>query len=323
MIKEQHIPIFLASDDNYAPFVATTIYSILEHTSSFVDFYVLDGGITEFFKQKIEKSIERYNKKTLTYLDMSKYDLSCFPEVKHYSLNTFSRYFIADIKPDIDKAIYMDVDIIVKGDIKELFDNNIENYPLGAVLEDFYEGNYMTLKEKIYPAYKGGDKYFNNGVLLLNLKKIRETKVKDKAIDLTIKLFDKLNCPDQDVFNILFENNFKILDYRYNFMPDYISLIKKKHPNLILSDPIIIHYTGFKPWKAVSNNKADFDEVLAKTEFEDIIRAKYKIERIIHNKKFLLFSFLPIYKIKYKEHIFKHYLFGFIPIIKITKKEQK
>ena len=51
--KKNKIPIFLASDNNYAPFVATTIASICDNTKSFCDVYVLDGGITKENQSKI------------------------------------------------------------------------------------------------------------------------------------------------------------------------------------------------------------------------------------------------------------------------------
>lgn len=314
-----NIPVFLASDDNYAPFVATTIYSILENTSSFVDFYILDGGITNKSKELIEQSLENFKNYSITYFDMSKYDLSRFPDVKHYSLNAFSRYFIPELVPNLKKVIYMDVDIIVKGDIKELYDENLEPYALGAVLENFYEGNYKYLKEKIYPEYQGGEKYFNSGVLLLDVQKFRENNLSEKLVDLTIKLFKKLNCPDQDILNIVFENNFKQLDYKYNYMPDHIEFMERK--NIKVSQPVIMHFTGPKPWKAQSRGKEDFDRVLKQTKFYEIVTQKYS--SLYDNKiskKFYLFHFIPLYKIKKKGNKSKHYLFGFVPFLKIKEK---
>lgn len=319
---QKNIPVILASDDNYASFVATTIYSILENTSSFIDFYILDGGITNKSKKLIEQSLDMFKNYSITYFDMSKFDLSRFPNVKHYSLNTFSRYFIPELVPDLKKVIYMDVDIIVKGDIKELYEENLDKYAVGAVLENFYEGNYKYLKEKIYPQYQGGEKYFNAGVLLLNVSQFRENNFSEKLIDLTIKLFNKLNCPDQDIFNIVFENNFKQLDYKYNYMPDYTELMKKK--NIEVINPVILHYTGPKPWKAQSAGKEDFDRVLKQTKFYEIVRQKYKTLAENNNKvvkKFYLFNILPIYKIKKKGNKSKHYLFGFIPFLKIKEKK--
>ena len=56
-----NIPVFLASDENYAPFLCTTMYSILENTKSNIDFYILDGGIKDESKKLIEKSLREFN----------------------------------------------------------------------------------------------------------------------------------------------------------------------------------------------------------------------------------------------------------------------
>ena len=62
------IPVFLASDDNYAPFVASTIASICSHTKSFCDFYILDGGISEKNKEKICKLKEQFDNFFIEFL---------------------------------------------------------------------------------------------------------------------------------------------------------------------------------------------------------------------------------------------------------------
>ena len=103
-------------------------------------------------------------------------------------------------------------------------------------------------------------------------------------------------------------------------MPDHLKFIRQKHPDLVLPEPFIIHYTGPKPWKAMSNRKADFDMVLEKTEFKDDVRTKYKIEEKASKKSYLLFGILSLYKIKKKNSCTRHYLFGFIPFLKIKEK---
>lgn len=291
-MKQQNIPIFLSSDDNYAPFLCTTMYSILENTKSFISFYVLDGGITEKSKKLINESLKNFSNYTIKYVDMALFGLDRFPNIRHYSLNTFSRYFIPEIAPDLGKVIYMDVDIIVKGDIAELYSQELGEYPLAAVLEDFYKGNYTALKEKVYPDYVGNDVYFNAGVLLLDVRKLVQNKYSQKMIDLTIKLQDKLCCADQDVLNILFENNFKILDYKYNFMPDLFPLLKEKHPEIKKVNPLLIHYVVQKPWKEVSSMSRDFNEILVKTAFQEIVKQKFGIITLV--KKYKLFGWLPL-----------------------------
>ena len=73
--------------------------------------------------------------------------------------------------PTLKKILYIDVDVIIKDDIAELYNQNLGKYSVGAVLEDFYAGNYSTLKNKIWPAYQGKDRYFNAGVMLLDIQK--------------------------------------------------------------------------------------------------------------------------------------------------------
>lgn len=319
MKTAQSIPVFLASDDNYAPFVATTIYSILENTNHNIDFYILDGGITNTSKQLIETSLSVFPHKNIKYFDMQKYGLERFPNIKHYSLNAFSRYFIPEIAKDLQKVIYLDVDIIVKGDIADLYQQDLEGYPLAAVLEDFYAGNYQTLKEKIYPAYQGDDKYFNTGVMVMDLEKFRDGNISQQAIEKTIELYDKLNCPDQDILNIIFENNFKILDYKYNFMPDHLELLQTKHPEIKSVEPVIIHYTGQKPWKSYGRCAVDFTRVLQKTMFRETVAKRFAQGQNSKDKMIYLFNLLPLYKIKRKNNVTRHYLCGFIPLLKIKK----
>ena len=271
------IPIFLASDDNYAPFLTTTMFSVLENTSELIDFHILDNKISTQSKEKLLKSLERFQNKKITFHDTSNYNLSKFPDVAHYTTTAFARYFIPEMIKGRQKVIYLDSDMIIKGDIKELYEQDLGQYPLGAVLEDF-ASNYIYLKENIYPEYAGKDQYFNSGMLLIDLKKFQENNYTEQLVNMTVKLHDKLNAPDQDVFNIIFQNNFKVLDYKYNFMPDLEFLIHQKHPNLLKIKPLILHYIAGKPWKKLSCRNRDFWDVLICTEFEDFVKEKFPPE---------------------------------------------
>ena len=286
------IHIVCATDENYAPFASIMMKSVLEHTSSFVNFYVLDGGIQKKTKSLITKDLKKYPNKCIQYIDMTKYNLDRFPNVKHYSLNTFSRYFIPEFLPNIQRILYLDVDIIVTKDISELYNQDIDSFPIGAILEDFYEGNYTTLKQKIWPDYQGKDQYFNAGVLLLDIPKLIQMEFTKKAVNLTIQLFDKLSCPDQDVLNILFENNFQKLDYRFNFMPDHIHYLREKHPDMPEINPTVIHYSWIKPWKDISLAQSEFDKIAKNSIFQKRIHKTYHTKSI---KKYTLFGKIPLF----------------------------
>ncbi len=276
-----NIPIFLASDENYAPFLCTTLYSILEHTKSFIDFYVLDGGIEANSKGLIEKSLRQFNNYSIKYFNMTEFDLERFPNIRHYSLNTFSRYFIPQLTPDIEKAIYIDVDVIVNGDIAELYNIDLENFALASVPENFYQKNGEYVKEHIKYDFDNTENYFNAGVMLLNIKQFIENNYSDELIQMTIEYFDKLSCPDQDIFNILFENNHKLIDYKFNYMPDfydsYKNILNENEVEYLNNNAIIYHYTCDKPWKSKLVRKFDlFWNIAKQTYFYDRILNIYK-----------------------------------------------
>lgn len=267
------IPVFLASDDNYAPFLTTCMFSILENTQSFIEFHILDNGITSQNKLKLEKSLSIFEYKQIYYHDMKLFDLSKFPNLRHYTLTAYCRFYIPQVYQSNKKIIYLDIDTIILGDIRELYSQDLGKYALGAVLEDF-ANNYICLKEKIYPEYAGGDKYFNSGVLLIDLEKFNSMGYFQKIIDITVEYNDKLLCADQDTLNIVFQNDFKVLDYKYNFMPDYGIKLYEKHPDYN-ENPIILHYTVGKPWKNLSCRNRDFWNVLICTAFKDEFYEKY------------------------------------------------
>jgi len=312
----EKIPIVLASDDHYAPFVATVAYSILENTQSFIEFHVLDGGIKDTNKRKIKASLKNFDHFSMDFIDMSQFNLKRFPNMRHYSVNAFSRYFIPEILPEKKKVLYLDVDIIARGDIKELYEQELDGYSLGAILEDFYEDNYKKLKSEIYPEYKGGSNYFNSGVLLLDIQKFIEKKYVAELVDTTGKYADLLRCPDQDVFNIVFENNFKVLDYRFNIQIDHFPLLERlsfKSAMEAKANPILIHYTSNKPWRNPVQKYTEFWEIAKKTFFYKQIQTMRQKYKCICG--YYILGFIPLLEVLCKGNKRLYKLFG-IPILK-------
>ena len=294
----------MASDENYAPYLCVCIYSILIHTNSSIQFYVLDGGIKDKSKALINKSLSAFKHYSIEYLNMANFNLNRFPNLKHYSLNTFSRYFIPELKPNLGKVLYLDVDIICKSDIVELYNQDLQGFPLGAVLEDFYGLNGEYIKNHIDSGFKSGKKSFNAGVMVLDIQQFIKHNYAKILIEKTIALADKLSCPDQDIFNIVFENNYKILDYKFNFMIDLYAQFEAVYPKKakeIMRSPCIIHYVAHKPWQnRLSLGQKDFDEIASKTLFAKHIS---RSQNATQNRKSSLLQ--KIFSIKNKDKIHK------------------
>ncbi len=239
------IPIFLSSDDNYAPYVATTIASICDNTKSFCEFYILDGGITEENKGKICELKKQFDNFSIEFIkiDVEKefrnidYRNAC----TYVSISTYNRFLVPNLKPHINKTIYLDVDIILKGDIAELYNQSLDNLILGAIPDPCKDKVYLDeLKNKL--GLNSNSKYFNAGVLLIDCNKWRNSNITDKLLDIESKYRDKLEMADQDVLNICFENHYKMLNEKFNEM------FNEENDS---SRFILRHFSGvIKPWQA-------------------------------------------------------------------------
>lgn len=252
-----NIPVFLASDDNYAPFVATTIASICDNTKSFVDFYILDSGINEKSKANIKSLEKTFNNFSVEYIIINpEQEFKNFGVESYLSLAAYNRLLIPQLKPNLDKALYLDVDIIVMQDIKELFEQDLAGLALGAAIDQGNPEYIAMLKNNLEMNEKAA--YFNSGVLLMDLKKWRNDKVVEKLFKIEEKYRGNLMCNDQDILNKYFENNYKILDKKFNVMVEndeivirhYVSAIKpwhvqnKKHYSFINNLDDFMHYAN-------------------------------------------------------------------------------
>ena len=338
MANNLHIPIFLASNNNYAPFIATVISSICYNTHYNIDFYVLDSNISSFNKKIIENLKTQFNNFAIEFIkiDFKKY-FKDFKQNNEWSLDIYSRFLIPDLKKDIKKAIYIDVDTIILDDISKLYNINIEKYGLGAI-PDLYDC--IKHRKELSLNIKG---YFNSGVLLINCNYWRKNNIFNKLLELEKQHRDKLKFFDQDLLNICFQNNYKKLDYKYNLQTNQIfnfnGLDKEEQSRLneAINNPVIRHFSALeKPWltnKIKINEKytkipnfEDFWYFLKMTGLYDIILPNFILENNGKNNKWninervKLFHLFPILKIRYIANKTKVYLFNFIPLLTIKEK---
>lgn len=173
----------------------------------------------------------------------------------HFSLDIYSRYLIAQLKPDIDRIIYLDCDIIVLDDINKLFSENIDDFIIGAI-QEYRDNNLLNKIKRNLKIQSNCDfKYFNSGVLLIDIKKWNTNNITETLFNLIKSFNNNLYSPDQDILNKLFYNNYKILDKKYNLIKRDFLLFNtfnknKKDTIMKANEEIVIrHFTGVKPWE--------------------------------------------------------------------------
>lgn len=226
-------------DGHYSVWVGTVMQSILEHTDSRVCFHILyDETLSTDNKYKLEMVAHNGSSK----IEFHKIDEDDFSAVKdqmsRFTIGTMFRCSLPGLLPDLNRIIYLDADLFVNRDIKELWDVDIREYCLaGVVDEGVAVHNYPRILNK-YPEIKK-ESYFNAGVLYMNLKKIREFgNLKKLVLDFLIEN-PEADLPDQDALNVLFHNKVLYLDGSWN---QFVYLHRKD--NVEKLDKAIFHYAA-------------------------------------------------------------------------------
>ncbi len=246
----KELPIVYNIDNNFAPHCATSIASLLKNSSDkyLIHFFIISDSLSEENKNNLLKT-SQLKQSQLTFIDIdpNNNEFSRFFVKPTWGHLIFYRIKMPSLLRDYSKGIYLDSDTVITSDITELFEIDISNHLLGAV--DEYELTSATAEKQSkklnLPVNLG---YFNSGVLLLNLEKMREEKFEQQCIDLlSSDIHPLLSYPDQDALNIITNGNFLHLPFTWNFQ--VFSL--RSNPNLKEDQklPKIIHFSAItKPW---------------------------------------------------------------------------
>ncbi|MGN0929691.1 MAG: glycosyltransferase family 8 protein [Alphaproteobacteria bacterium] len=170
------------------------------------------------------------------------------------------KFSLAEILNDIDKCLYIDSDTMIQKDLSELYNIDIDNVYAG-VIQDYHTIYYKEMNKKLN---LGG--YFNSGVMLLNLKKMREDGIAEKLIAQKKKEIETNTVVfmDQNALNVVFEEKVKSLPLIYNYSTVYnideliICLPDEIRNNLqyYKDNAVIVHFSGgMKPWKILRLDK--------------------------------------------------------------------
>ena len=239
------VNICYATNESFAPYMAVSITSLLENNSSCnVVVHILHSDLSKAAKARLQMFESRYKN---AKIQIHKIDDSRFEKfgitIEHITKETYFRYMIAEVMPNIDNVLYLDGDTIVNGDISELFDTDLTNYYCAGV-SDIY------IESVGYKKTLGIDGvYINAGVILFNLDEMRKIDIAEKLFKLTAE--NNFKYQDQDAINVAFNGKMKELDCIYNFKRAHQKAFPEKVPSAK-----IIHYVGpNKPWRKFSLNR--------------------------------------------------------------------
>lgn len=241
------IPVFFTIDNGYAPFLSVALQSAIKNSSkentyraiilhedltdeniSRISSLATDNFQVEFVQMKegLESITDRMSNR-----------LRC----DYFTLTIYFRLFIPAMFPQYDKGIYIDSDVVITGDLAELFNIDLGDNFIGACADKSVV-EVEPLAQYMEQAV-GVDRhsYINSGVLLMNLKKLREAELDTHFLSLLNTYHFDCIAPDQDYLNAMCYGKIHYLSDVWDAMPT------EDKPEI--EDVKIIHYNLFsKPW---------------------------------------------------------------------------
>jgi lipopolysaccharide biosynthesis glycosyltransferase len=241
--NQEPIVLVCAADENYAMPLAVTVYSASLNLKSkqTIELFVIDGGIKESTKFRIKKSLASESI-TISWVQPTEKLFDKLPMTDTLTTATYYRLLIAQLIPThFHKAIYLDTDVVVKGNLSQLWNIDIgDNYVLAV--QDICQRSF---------------KYFNSGVLVINLEKWRTENIGSRVIEYIEQNRDSIRWLDQDGLNGVLAEKWGELDPRWNQMHaihECSSWTESPYAedvyNDVLHNPYILHFTTPpKPWQ--------------------------------------------------------------------------
>lgn len=249
------------------------IQSLIDNASAEYTYLIkiLNTDISEENKRKIGK-YERENV-DIEFVDLNYYIQKVKDKLytrDYYSKTTYFRLFLPNLYPQYDKVLYLDSDIVILDDIAKLYNTDMGDNLVAAAPDDVIQSMpvFQDYVEKVV-GVADSRRYFNAGILLMNLHELRRFKFQEKFV----YLLDKIKfavAQDQDYLNRLCKGRVKLLDRTWDRMPI-------PDPKIKTEDVKLVHYNlAFKPWHFEDILYKEFFWMYAQeTEyFEDIQRIK-------------------------------------------------
>lgn len=248
-------------DNRFALPLAASIASALDHlaTDHRLDIYVIDGGLSRRNRSRVERSFQEKSCR-IQWIRPPHRKLLALKVGGDITVAAYYRVLIPDLLPSsYQRAIYLDADVIVQGDLAKLWQLPLGDHHLLAVQDQgirLISGPYGLKSYKTLGIPESA-KYFNSGVLVFNLEKWRQDQAAERVLDHVRRYPHDGICHDQDGLNAMLWNSWAELDPRWNQMRQVLQAKTAAESPFdldtyrnVVRDPFIIHYSSAdKPWR--------------------------------------------------------------------------
>lgn len=242
--------VIISIDKNYLDKAETMLFSLRNSCGKSVDIcvYLLYNSLSE---KDVAKLVSYCKRKCNICVKPIKVDKSRFADMRvgaYFSIETYFRLLAQFLLPEnVDRALYLDADMIVLKDVSGFYGQPFgDNYLV--VCPDSMGGWGILGYQKSVLNLPESHMYFNAGVLLMNIKLLREETTADNIMSVANSFNGKLLYYDQDLLNILYAGKVICADEKYNHQKR--NRVIKRGDEELKKDIAIMHYVGYyKPWK--------------------------------------------------------------------------
>lgn len=296
------INVCLACDNNYAKYAGVVVASVLANSKDdeSLNFYILDGGISESKKTEI-LSLKSIKDCKIEFVQIEESMFEDYKKVathKYISIATYYRLRLATLLPEVERIIYFDCDMVVNSSL-----NNLFNVELGEnIIAGVRDINKRMLQQN--PSY------INAGMVLFDLNKIREENIEQKFYDYTNENFETIKMGDQTIINEVLKGRIKIVEDEWNVQSSNFT-----NRSSYTKHPYIIHYVAKrKPWHfgSFSVHRQLYFKYLQMTPWKlNGFKEKfywYYLNQVMSLINYVIYRPLFLFRPRFYEAIFKSYI---------------
>ena len=284
------IDIALGIDRGYAPHAAAVIASVVRHApGADLRFVILHDGVEPDLRARVEAAAPGA---AFEWCEIKDADVPAMANREHFSRAILFRLGLEKHAPaDCARMLYLDADVIVAADVRALWNTDLGGAPLGAVIDCFVDAHAFAAR---WGLPSEAPAYFNSGILLIDLERVRAERLFTKAIDFAVAHIGEIYLVDQDALNFVCWGRWARLENAWNTQRHMVipSLIAQTPRDRQLQGraPAIIHYTGpEKPWLSEGYHPWSwlYWENLQRTPFFDEVARRYGVGPL---KRFILWQ---------------------------------
>lgn len=243
--------IAVAANRAFVKYLYVMLTSLLEHHGR-CSIYLLSADLEEEQTEAIKKFVEEYGSSFyFIKMDMKKFPTE-LPSNEMITIETYFRLALPDLLPqELERVLYLDVDLVVNQPLHELYEMDFEGKSFVACRDATSTSAEYLVQSHLFAELKEqeGFQYFNAGVLLFNLAKLRSTFDFDFFMQQAVRLKDDLVFHDQDLLNYLFWNDVKYAEEEKFNLPARTAFNAGYPLAWVREHTAVLHYAGPKPWR--------------------------------------------------------------------------